>query len=140
MGFIEMFFLKPLPIKTLRAFAITVLVFLLSLSSVASAAEGNKEKFTDVPQLAALKARIYKSVTARGYVVTTDSKGNIVNTTDATDYEIKDITYNKRTKVAKVILLPKDFSIIITQEWRYKKNDWIFNNQDKAINKLPEMK
>ena len=108
---------------TMRA----IVVITISCLSVAiSAADDGDSRFAHLPQFPVLKAKIYSKVGARGYLVDTDARGSIVRTTDAIDYQIRNIKYSKGTNLANVILVDKHFTIVIKQEWRYEKNDWVF--------------
>src|SRR5882672_8687061 len=109
---------------TMRAI---VLIAVCCLSVAVSAVDDDRDnRFAHLPQFPALKAKIYGNVGARGYVVNTDARGTIVRTTDATDYQIRNIKYSKDTNLANVILVDKRFTVVIKQEWRYEKNDWVF--------------
>lgn len=95
-------------------------------------------RFSALPQLALLKAKIYKTVGAKGYVVNTDAHGKVVGTTDATDYTIRDIQFDPTTGIAAVVLISSNHTIVLKQEWRHVQDDWRPNNPDSGINKLKQ--
>lgn len=78
-----------------------ILITIICCSSFAvKAAEDDGDRYAHLPQFPALKAKIYGNVGARGYVVNTDARGKIVETTDSADYRIQNIEYNKDTNLA----------------------------------------
>jgi hypothetical protein len=102
-------------------------VLLASLGAGAWAAGEADARFADVPQFAALKQKVYRSVGAQGYVVRTDSLGRVASTSDARDFDFRSVSYDPKAKVAKVALVNRRFTIVILQDWRYGARGWEYN-------------
>ena len=111
---------------------LSMLLVVLS-SNQAYGEQKNNNKSDSIPDYEILKAHIFKEVGAQGYKVRTNSEGRIVSTTNATNYKIKNISYDKKSKIANVIVNSIDYTILIKQAWLYKNKDWILNNPDPGI-------
>lgn len=104
----------------------------VSAHAVAIAGPTTERNALSTADRAALKAQVFKSVGARGFVLSTDKAGRVMRTTEASDFRIRKVTFDPQTDTADVVVVLERDAMVANQNRRRWTEGWAPAEQQSA--------